>query len=167
MRKAFVQRAADLIFVTVGTQFGFDRLLDWVSDSLLALGVEERCIAQSGKTDKHWSNIELIENVDTQTFEKYIVNASLVISHAGMGTIIQCMENKKPLIIVPRLSNLGEHRNDHQVDTAEIFRKKGVSVATSRSELQLFIERPENRSTAAYSDSSFRLFEFIKMTIET
>ncbi len=42
----------------------------------------------------------------------------MIVSHAGMGTILKSIEYDKPLILVPRLASLGEHRNDHQVATA-------------------------------------------------
>ncbi|MFK4751344.1 glycosyltransferase [Oceanobacter antarcticus] len=124
-----------MIFVTVGTQLPFDRLLDWVSEALAALGIDEECIAQVGETDKNWAGIHKISSVSTSEFSELIERARLVIAHAGMGTIIQCASIGKPLIIVPRLSRFGEHRNDHQVDTAEKFSSSLIQVISDREQL--------------------------------
>jgi UDP-N-acetylglucosamine transferase subunit ALG13 len=40
-----------------------------------------------------------------------------------MGTILTALELGKPLILMPRRSDLGEHRNDHQRDTAAEMRR--------------------------------------------
>lgn len=125
-----------MIFVTVGTQLPFDRLLDWVSEALAALGIDEECIAQAGETDKNWAGIHKISSVSTSEFSSLIERARLVIAHAGMGTIIQCASIGKPLIIVPRLSQFGEHRNDHQVDTAGKFVSPLIRVISDKDQLQ-------------------------------
>lgn len=124
-----------MIFVTVGTQLPFDRLLDWVSEALAELGINEECIAQVGETDKNWAGIHKISSVSTSEFFSLIERARLVIAHAGMGTIIQCASIGKPLIIVPRLSQFGEHRNDHQVDTAGKFSSPMIRVVSDKARL--------------------------------
>jgi UDP-N-acetylglucosamine transferase subunit ALG13 len=44
-----------------------------------------------------------------------------IISHAGMGTIITGLIHSKPLVIMPRRYAFGEHRNEHQLGTADKF----------------------------------------------
>jgi len=52
-----------------------------------------------------------------------------------MGTIISALENRKPILVMPRKSSLGEHRNDHQYSTAKRFLKyKYISVAFNNKE---------------------------------
>jgi len=38
-----------------------------------------------------------------------------------MGNIITAMEQKKPIAIMGRKAELGEHRNDHQLSSVEKF----------------------------------------------
>ena len=45
--------------------------------------------------------------------------ATLIISHAGMGTILTALTQGKQLCILPRQAKYGEHRNDHQIATME------------------------------------------------
>ena len=60
---------------------------------------------------------------------------TLIISHAGMGTIITSLLKEKPLLIMPRLAKYNEHRNDHQLATANRFKKKGLCVAYDEPDL--------------------------------
>ena len=41
-----------------------------------------------------------------------------------MGTIIFCLQKKKPILTLPRLAKLGEIVNDHQYTNAMIFSEK-------------------------------------------
>ena len=52
-------------------------------------------------------------------FEENMKKADLIISHAGMGTIISALVNLKPIIVMPRLLKYKEHRNEHQLATAK------------------------------------------------
>ena len=60
---------------------------------------------------------------------EYIKMSELVISHAGIGTIILCKEYGIPIIILPRRKKYGEHMNDHQMEIAKILEeRRGANV---------------------------------------
>lgn len=124
-----------MIFVTVGTQIPFDRLMQMVDEIAPELQGEE-IIAQScdGKySPEHFATVRFIEPAE---FEEIFSRARVVIAHAGMGSIVSAMHCGKPLVVVPRRAALGEHRNDHQLATAEHFAQNcGVCVANSAAEL--------------------------------
>lgn len=124
-----------MIFVTVGTQIPFDRLMRMVDEIAPQLHGEE-IIAQScdGKyMPQHFSTVRLIEPA---RFEEIFSRARVVIAHAGMGSIVSAMRRGKPLVIVPRQASLGEHRNDHQLATAQHFSQNcDVCVAHTAAEL--------------------------------
>jgi UDP-N-acetylglucosamine transferase subunit ALG13 len=62
--------------------------------------------------------------------------AEIIVSHAGMGSILTACELGKTLIILPRKFDLGEHRNDHQLATAKKFESlNNVFVATDVEDL--------------------------------
>src|SRR5262249_42965777 len=87
----------------------------------------------SGYRPVHISNEQFI---DPTEFRKRVESASLVIAHAGMGSIITALELGKQIIVMPRRANLGEHRNDHQVATAKRFAEQGrIMVAFNEEEL--------------------------------
>lgn len=107
-----------MIFATVGTQLPFPRLLraldDWARDH-----PETVVFAQVGADAGTYPHLETVGHVTQAEYDRYIQTAALVVSHAGMGTILSAAEAGKPVVVVPRKAVFGEHRNDHQVDTAE------------------------------------------------
>jgi UDP-N-acetylglucosamine transferase subunit ALG13 len=103
------------IFLTVGTQLPFDRLVkqvDWWA------GVNPcNVFAQIGNSAVTPRNIEWRDFLEIEEANERIRSADLLITHAGMGTILTRLEAAKPLIVMPRVASLGEHRNDHQIAT--------------------------------------------------
>lgn len=71
-------------------------------------------------------------------FAEYFGRARMVIAHAGMGTILSALKQDKPIIIVPRLASLKEHRNDHQIATAMRMDELGY-VAYDKKQLKVLI----------------------------
>lgn len=116
-----------MIFVTVGGQLPFDRLIDAVNK--FALGIEEPVLAQT-LTHRQWSHIETVHSLSPDAFGARCHEARVIVGHAGIGTYLTARELGKPLVIVPRRALLREHRSDHQMDTAEALEgQPGVSVA--------------------------------------
>jgi UDP-N-acetylglucosamine transferase subunit ALG13 len=81
-------------------------------------------------------------------------SSSLIVAHAGMGSILTALRHKKPILIMPRKASLGEHRNDHQMATAKwLGSRPGVSVAWNEKELQSVLDNhKELNSGAGISD---------------
>lgn len=129
-----------MIFVTVGTQLKFDRLIEWVELCLNSSNHE--IVAQIGNGKKPATHIKYFDYCDANIISQYINDAEIIISHAGMGTVLNAIKYNKKLIIVPRQYSLGEHRNDHQMATAKwIESKKICSVAYSCSDLYNFLQK--------------------------
>jgi len=125
-----------MIFVTIGTQEPFDRLIKAIDELVPALENEE-FIVQAPLKDYRPINFKTIDFMDPQQFRKNMESASLIISHAGMGTILSAMTGQKALLIMPRLVKYGEHRNEHQLATAKIFKSLNyINVAENVAELK-------------------------------
>jgi beta-1,4-N-acetylglucosaminyltransferase len=114
-----------MIFLTIGTQFPFDRLVRAVDDAVATSIIEQPVYAQVGKTKFTPKNIEYVEVIDKCTFDKKVAEADYIISHAGTGCITMALENAKPLLVMPRMKKYKEHVNDHQVATARKFEELG------------------------------------------
>lgn len=112
-----------MIFVTVGTQAPFDRLIKLVDE--WAKSSEVECFAQTSKGSYTPKYIEHKEFLTEQEFNEVFAKASVIISHAGMGTIISSLREGKTLLTFPRLAKYKEHRNDHQLATTKAFSQKG------------------------------------------
>lgn len=117
-----------MIFLTVGTQGPFDRLVRAVDDWARARGRDD-VYAQIGDSRYRPQHIAATRFLSADEFKEKIQAASLIVSHAGMGTIITALELGKPIIILPRRSDLKEHRNDHQIATAGQLAPLGRVVA--------------------------------------
>lgn len=106
-----------MIFATVGTQLPFPRLL-LALDTWAALNQSVQVVAQTGRTSAIYGHMRTYPQMDQRRFAQTFEAARVVVAHAGMGTILTALETGKPLILMPRRAHLGEHRNDHQIDTA-------------------------------------------------
>ena len=130
-----------MIFVTVGTQGQFDRLIRTVDEWAGSHGRAD-VFAQTGPSDYFPERIRAERFIDATEFRRRVEAASLVISHAGMGSIITALELGKRIIVMPRRASLGEHRNDHQLATARRFAEQGrVVVAFTEQELVERLDR--------------------------
>ena len=136
-----MSRERDLILVTVGTQIPFDRLVlaveTWRSDNL-----DVEIVAQVGKNGHLISGAECSETYSKEELDALVRRADLVVSHAGMGSIITARTLNVPILVMPRRYELGEHRNDHQMATAKAMQELcGVHVAWNESELLGTLDR--------------------------
>ena len=65
-----------------------------------------------------------------EAFEAAFREARLIVGHAGIGTVLSAQRFRKPLILLPRRTALGEHRNDHQMATArQLDGRQGLTIA--------------------------------------
>lgn len=131
-----------MIFLTVGTQFPFDRLVKAI-DELCDRGlIHEQIVAQIGESQYRPRRFEAVVSLDKSAFDRNFQQASAIIGHAGMGTITMALENSKPLLAMPRRKKYGEVVNDHQVVLAIRFEALGhILLARDETELPDKIER--------------------------
>jgi UDP-N-acetylglucosamine transferase subunit ALG13 len=130
-----------MIFVTAGTQLPFDRLVKTI-DNLASEFKDARFVVQALKAKYTPVNVETFGWVTSVEFDEYIAEADLIISHAGTGTIISALLNKKPIIVMPRLTKYNEHRNDHQLATSTQMDKLNyIYVAYDEAELTNMFRR--------------------------
>jgi UDP-N-acetylglucosamine transferase subunit ALG13 len=132
---SFFPKAFVMILATVGTQLPFDRLL-LALDTWASLNPSMPVLAQTGRTLNRYAHLTQIEQMDQDRFAECVMQARVIVAHAGMGTILTALEFGKPLILMPRRADLGEHRNDHQRDTAaEMARLSNVTVVEDSASL--------------------------------
>ena len=113
-----------MIFVTVGNHFqGFERLLEKMDE--IASRLPHEIVVQKGYSKYIPKNTKYFDFVPSNAALDYIRNSDLVVSHAGMGTIILCREHGIPILIFPRREKFGEHVNDHQLEIAQVLEKRG------------------------------------------
>jgi beta-1,4-N-acetylglucosaminyltransferase len=145
-----------MIFLTVGTQFPFDRLVKAVDEAIDQGLIEEDVWAQIGQSlYKPHNFVKTVDFLEKNIFDQWMQNASKVISHAGIGSITPALGDGKPLLVMPRLRKYGEVVNNHQVEIIRKFEESGYLLAAyDVTELPGKIEalksfKPQKRDTQA------------------
>ncbi|WP_051219391.1 glycosyltransferase [Oceanobacter kriegii] len=147
-----------MIFLSVGTQLSFDRLVRCV-DEFVELNPDIEVYGQIGRGGYVPRNFEFCDFLGSREYERIYADANLVIAHAGMGTILSCLADSKPMALMPRRHALGEHRNDHQVATMNNFSQYGAcQFFETVSELERICSNPIMESSLG---NSFANSEFI------
>jgi UDP-N-acetylglucosamine transferase subunit ALG13 len=119
----------------VGSQESFDRLIRAVDEWAARRGRDD-VFAQIGGSTLQPRHIKFTKFLEPGEFNRVIREASVIVAHAGMGSIISALELGKPLVVMPRRGVLRETRNDHQVATAERFGAQG-RIIVANDELEL------------------------------
>lgn len=149
-----------MIFLTVGTQFPFDRLVRSVDEAISQNGFDEEIFAQVGDSSYRPRNFEAVPSLEKCVFDKYVRGASCIIGHAGIGIITTALENNKPLLVMPRLKRYGEVVNDHQLAIAKRFELLGHVLVAYKTEelprkikqLRTFVPRKRESQHQAVTD---------------
>ena len=124
-----------MIFVTVGSELPFDRLVRAI-DEWAGANNRHDVFAQIGPSKFIPAHIDYSAFLHPPEFRSCCERAEIIVAHAGMGTILTALELGKPLLVIPRRAHLGEVRSDHQQATAEHLREQGqVHVAFTDDEL--------------------------------
>ncbi|MEM9969488.1 MAG: glycosyltransferase [Pseudomonadota bacterium] len=123
-----------MIFVTIGTVFPFDRLIAAMDAYVGETGVP--CVAQIGKGTYSPRHMDWHESLPGDAYKRSIREADVIVSHAGMGSIITALQAATPIVVLPRRFEAGEHTTDHQMATARWLEDKpGVFVAWDETAL--------------------------------
>jgi UDP-N-acetylglucosamine transferase subunit ALG13 len=157
-----------VIFVTVGGQLPFDRLVHavdrWASDKQ-----RTDVFAQIGKSSSPPKHIEWERLLSPPDFQAKAREANVIIAHAGVGSILTALDLRKPIVVLPRRAHLGEHRNDHQWATVKhLSQDVGIVVAEDEDALIAELDRlgelriPKDDRSLEYT----RLLDFLGRAIE-
>jgi len=112
-----------VILVAVGaSQFPFDRLLSAVAE----LPRVEPLVVQHGPSQVRPSGARCVAFVPLHNLAELVREARVVVTHAGVGSILLALTNGKRPFVVPRLRAYGETVDDHQVESARRFAEAGL-----------------------------------------
>ncbi len=113
-----------MIFVTLGNvPIPFTRLAAKIDE--IASRINEDIIIQHGYTDYHFKYAKAKKFLTSTEMERYINDASFIISHGGYGTLSECIRKNKKVIAVPRVK--GEH-NHSQEELVKALEAEGYIV---------------------------------------
>lgn len=139
-----------MILVSVGTQLPFDRLIAAV-DAWATHRDRHDVIAQIGPSEFSAQTITCFDFVEHAKFRELQARSDVMVTHAGMGSIITALEFGKPIIILARDHLRNEHRNGHQIATLKKFsRLPGVYTARDEAELAALLDRADELEARPY-----------------
>lgn len=157
-----------MIFVSLGTQDkSFIRLLMKIDEMIENKTICDEVIVQAGST-KYVSNyMKVFDYISMEEFNQYIEKCDIMITHAGVGTIINGINHGKRVIAVARREKYGEHENDHQVEITQKFEKLGYIVGClDVSELESKFPLLSNLETKPYLSNNEAFCKTIELLIE-
>ena len=127
VQAAAAPRDPQRILVTLGTTrpWQFRSLVERMLQ-IAPAGAE--IVWQTGCTDVDDLGIDARPMMSDAEFRDEIDRADLVVSHAGVGTFMRCLEAGKVPVLVPRRASRGEHVDDHQLQIATVGDSRGLAV---------------------------------------
>lgn len=123
-----------MIFLTVGSALPFDRLVRLVDEMVPKLELDQPVYAQIGHGKYRPRHFDFIDFLPKDRFMSIFTQASLIIGHAGIGTIAEAMHARKSILVMPRQKAFGELVDDHQLLTARKFEALGHILSFSSQE---------------------------------
>ena len=132
-----------MIFLTVGTQEPFDRLVAavdaWAQTHDVPVFGQLGALKPGSHRPQHF---EWREFITADEYQARLEASRLLVAHVGMGSIISSLTYGKPLVMMARRASLGEHRNEHQLATAAKFEgRPGLHIAADAAEVGPLIDR--------------------------
>lgn len=157
-----------MIFVTVGSQkFQFNRLLKKIDELIESGDIKEEVFAQIGVSDYIPKNYNYKDFVTQDEFKEYMDKADLIITHAGTGAIVTALKKEKKVIAIPRLSEYGEHVDDHQIQLIDEFKEMNfIEPVYKIDELKLAIKNVREKTYNKYKSNTQKILDDIEKFID-
>lgn len=129
-----------MIFATVGSMLPFERFVKMV-DAWAAAHPGEEVFLQIGRGQYEPTHAAWARMLDGADFDAKVKAATLIVAHAGTGTVFAAQAHGKPIVLVPRHADLKEHTTDHQLHTAAWLKQKpGIVICNREDDLAARIE---------------------------
>jgi len=139
-----------------------NRLIKLIDDLIADGKLTNSVVAQIGWSDYEPKNFEYHRFLDKDEFERLIFDASIIITHGGVSSIITAINYKKPVIVCPRLEKYDEHVDNHQREIARAFAKKGfVLYCDDDDDLLKQIELCKNMNFKEYTSQNGKVTQII------
>lgn len=135
----------DLLFATVGAILPFDRLCQHIV-ALKAKGhIPENVILQTGCTEVTYPvipGLSVVQELPFDQVQEILRRASIVVSHAGTGSLVTALGNGCRTVAIPRRVEHNDSYDNHQVEIAENFAARGlIQMAEDEATLAAALDR--------------------------
>lgn len=121
-------RAVHQVFITLGTIRGYR--FDSVVDAFLATGLaNEDTVWQMGDTTRDDLPGQVFDYLSPAEFARAAREADVVVTHAGVGTLLELLGMGIYPVQAVRRASRGEHVDDHQTEIAELVNATDIGIA--------------------------------------
>lgn len=157
-----------MIFVTVGTQDkAFTRLIRAVEKAVETGKIKDEVMVQAGATEYKSDIINVLNYVPFNEFNNLLNKADIIITHGGVGSILNAIRLGKKVIAVPRLKKYDEHINDHQLQVIEKMTKDGYILSTeNENKISDKIKEIENFVPKVYTSNTENFITSFKKLLD-
>lgn len=157
-----------MIFVILGTQDKqFKRILQALEREIKKGNIKERIVVQAGCTQFKSKNMEIYDYLDMKQFNSFIKESDYVITHGGVGSILDSIKKNKKVLVVPRTKEYDEHENDHQIQITEQFTKMGYILScTNTKNLMNYIEELKSFEPKKFKSNNTKMIKNIEKYID-
>ena len=157
-----------MIFVTLGTQDkSFERLLKAIDREIERGNIKEKVVVQAGYTKYETKNMEIMDLVSQDEFDKLMKSCSLLITHGGVGSILTGIKYGKPVIAAARLKKYKEHNNDHQKQIIKEFGDLGyILELRDFNKLGKMIEKSKTFKARKFTSNTHNMVKLVSDYIE-
>ena len=157
-----------MILVTLGTQDkGFKRLLEAIDKQIDAGKIKDKVVVQAGLTKYKSDNMEIFDFIPVSKFDDLINSCDILITHAGVGSIITGLKHHKKVIAAARLKKYKEHTNDHQLQIVDNFTKAGYILPLDNfDELDKVLAKAKKFKAKEYHSNTKNFIKLIKDYID-
>ncbi|HET8734781.1 MAG TPA: glycosyltransferase [Anaeromyxobacteraceae bacterium] len=116
-----------MIFAMTGTEVHpFPRFTRAIDELHRAGGLGEEVFLQLGNSPEEPRHVPFERFLSFGEVVERVRAASVVVTHAGAGSTLVCLQQGKHPVVVPRLHRLGEMIDDHQVPFAARMAAAGL-----------------------------------------
>ena len=124
----------------------FDRFVRAV-DEWAGANCNEQVLIQIGDGSYEPRHARFVRIMPMTEYRDHLAKCDLFVAHVGMGSILQALQQRKQMLLLPRLHALGEHTTNHQLHTAARFADRpGLVIAdtvdTLKAEMTRLLHAP-------------------------
>lgn len=125
-------------FVIMGNmELPFQRLIEIVLESISFLPKPILIQGKNVNLETIPGNVTVVDIMNFTDFNRTIESSKVVISHAGVGVIVQTLKTGKRPLVIPRMAIHNEHINDHQLDLVKYLENSGEFIYSFSSKKEL------------------------------
>jgi UDP-N-acetylglucosamine--N-acetylmuramyl-(pentapeptide) pyrophosphoryl-undecaprenol N-acetylglucosamine transferase len=155
-----------LLFATVGVTFPFDRMIAMVAKLKENGDIPEDIVFQTGIGGLMPTGLDVFETLPFDRIKSYLREADIVVCHGGTGSVITALREGCRTIVVPRISEKGEHYDNHQRELTKAFAARGlITPANTIEELASALKSARSSQPVSATTNSTSLIKHLNIVL--